>query len=267
MNHPLLLEKKLKSDFSDVKFIFFDIDDTFSGGRGQCRILPEAFEALWNLHDAGYKCIPVTGRPAGWCDHIARFWPVSGVVGENGAFFQFFEKSKLNKWYPETLSVRQRNQKKLLELRKKIKKKFPKAEVPSDQSYREFDLAIDFCEDVKPWKTNDVYKLVEFCHDNKAHAKVSSIHVNIWFGNYNKWSTVEQVLKKFFKISSKQVPTQVAYLGDSPNDEPFFEAIPLSIGVANVQHFLDRMHFAPKYITLQESGLGFSEFSQLILKR
>ena len=30
---------------------------------------------------------PVTGRPAGWCDHIARMWPVDAVVGENGAFY------------------------------------------------------------------------------------------------------------------------------------------------------------------------------------
>ena len=32
----------------------------------------------------GKLVIPITGRPAGWCDHIARMWPVDAVVGENG---------------------------------------------------------------------------------------------------------------------------------------------------------------------------------------
>ena len=61
-----------------------DIDDTLTTGG---RLLSEAYVALERLHDAGLLVIPVTGRPAGWCDHIARMWPVDAVVGENGAFW------------------------------------------------------------------------------------------------------------------------------------------------------------------------------------
>ena len=67
-----------------IDTVFFDIDDTFSL---YSKILPQAYNALWNLKDAGIRLVPITGRPAGWCDHIARMWPVEGVVGENGAFF------------------------------------------------------------------------------------------------------------------------------------------------------------------------------------
>ena len=67
-----------------IDAVFFDIDDTFSL---HSKILPQAYNALWNLKDAGIRLVPITGRPAGWCDHIARMWPVEGVVGENGAFF------------------------------------------------------------------------------------------------------------------------------------------------------------------------------------
>ena len=35
----------------------------------------------------GSRVVPVTGRPAGWVDHIARMWPVDGVVGENGGLW------------------------------------------------------------------------------------------------------------------------------------------------------------------------------------
>ena len=31
------------------------------------------------------KTVVVTGRSAGWCDLIARWWPVNSVIGENGA--------------------------------------------------------------------------------------------------------------------------------------------------------------------------------------
>ena len=32
-----------------------------------------------------------TGLLAGWCDHIARMWPVDGVVGENGALYFWYD--------------------------------------------------------------------------------------------------------------------------------------------------------------------------------
>jgi len=33
------------------------------------------------------KVIPVTAAPAGWCDQMARMWPVDGVISENGGLF------------------------------------------------------------------------------------------------------------------------------------------------------------------------------------
>ena len=66
------------------EFILTDIDDTLTD-EGQLHA--EAYKALWDLCNNGFKIIPVTGRPAGWCEMIARFWPVEGVVGENGGFY------------------------------------------------------------------------------------------------------------------------------------------------------------------------------------
>src|SRR5258708_39741422 len=67
-----------------IRVVLFDIDDTLTT-RG--RLTDSAYAALARLHEAGFTTIPITGRPAGWCDHIARMWPVAGVVGENGAFY------------------------------------------------------------------------------------------------------------------------------------------------------------------------------------
>ena len=66
-----------------VQAVLTDIDDTLTTHG---RLPAVAYDALEQLHAAGIKVVPITGRPAGWCDHIARMWPVEGVVGENGAF-------------------------------------------------------------------------------------------------------------------------------------------------------------------------------------
>lgn len=253
-------------DLSQIEAVFFDIDDTFSS---ESKILPEAYQALWNLYRAGFKVVPVTGRPAGWCDMIARMWPVSAVVGENGAFYSYME-GRLVKSYLESRAVRENNARKLRTLHRKILKKFPSAKTPSDQAFREFDLAIDYCEDVKPWPRKKVEDLLSYSHLQGANAKLSSIHVNIWFGRYDKWSCVKKVLKERFKMNPTAGPTgdlhKVVYLGDSPNDEPFFEHLPYTVGVANVRGFLDRMKHHPKYITENPGGLGFAEFAQTLLE-
>ncbi len=65
-----------------VRWVLADIDDTLTTDG---RLTAPAYAALEALAEAGLRVVPVTGRPAGWCDMIARQWPVAAVVGENGA--------------------------------------------------------------------------------------------------------------------------------------------------------------------------------------
>jgi hypothetical protein len=46
------------------------------------------------------QVVPVTGRPAGWCEMIARMWPVLGVVGENGALYFQYKNKKMHRLLP-----------------------------------------------------------------------------------------------------------------------------------------------------------------------
>lgn len=64
--------------------VLTDIDDTLTMHG---RLTASAYAAMERLDKAGIAVVPVTGRPGGWCDLIARHWPVKGVVGENGAFY------------------------------------------------------------------------------------------------------------------------------------------------------------------------------------
>ena len=73
-----------------VRGVLADIDDTITT-HGE--LTAPAYAALARLRAAGFLVVPITGRPAGWCDHIARMWPVDAVVGENGAFWMRYDRA------------------------------------------------------------------------------------------------------------------------------------------------------------------------------
>lgn len=246
-----------------VKGICFDIDDTFSTDG---KIEPDAYAALWKLKRAGYFLVPVTGRPAGWCDHISRFWPVDAVVGENGAFTFLMDRGVRNRIDTPMGMTAEEAEKKLNSLRLKILEEFPQTRFASDQLYRERDLAIDFCEDVKPWTQNEVDRLVEFCRAQGAHAKVSSIHVNTWYGEFDKEKGVRQFLKVQGKVQDLPAWDEWLFIGDSPNDEPLFQSFTWSVGVANLSKFLEQIKHHPRWITRGKSGKGFCQMAQRLLK-
>ena len=102
------------------------------------------------LRAAGKLVIPITGRPAGWCDHIARMWPVDAVVGENGALYMRYDAAarKLERRFVADEPTRRVHRDRLAAIADKIVAAVPGSALASDQRYRETDVAIDFCEDV-----------------------------------------------------------------------------------------------------------------------
>lgn len=243
-------------DTSNIIGIFFDIDDTFSTNG---KIDAEAYSSLWRLKKMGKVVVPVTGRPAGWCDHIARMWPVDAVIGENGALYFMMKAGKMTKNYTADELQRVVYKKKLADIRDEILREVPGAEVASDQDYREFDMAIDFCEDVRRLSGQDIDRIVEIFRKYGAETKVSSIHVNGWFGGYDKLTTTKIFVRKELKMDLDRDNDRFIFCGDSPNDEPMFEYFDKSVGVANVMDFFDRLKIYPKYITTGKSGAGFAE--------
>jgi hypothetical protein len=258
---PKLLKAADPAELAGIRGVCLDIDDTLSSAG---KLTDEAYAALWSLKRAGFAVVPVTGRPAGWCDHIARFWPVDAVVGENGAFI-FHMKDGVRRRIDllgdgEAAAAKT----KLGELSASVLRRFPDAKWASDQSYREYDLAIDVCEDVPAWERNEVDALLALCHGVGAHAKLSSIHVNAWFGDYDKKSGFRRWLSSGMDASMPP-EREWLYIGDSPNDEPMFEAFPSSVGVANLARYLDRLTHKPRWLTSSESGAGFAEMARALI--
>ena len=249
---------------SGITYLLTDIDDTITHNG---RIPAGAFQAMENLDTAGIKVIPITGRPAGWCDHIARMWPVKGIVGENGAFYFFYDNQtkRMIRRYFKTDQERLQDQQKLAAVKQRILDSIPGCVVSADQAYREADLAIDFAEDVPCLPQTDIDEIVRIFEQYGATAKVSSIHVNGWFGSYDKLSMTKLLFTELFKTDLDAIKQNVIFVGDSPNDEPMFEYFPNAVGVANVLEFQDRLSFKPAWITKGEGGIGFAQLARMLV--
>src|SRR4051812_28631286 len=180
-----------------VRVVLSDIDDTLTENG---RLPAKAYAALERLHAAGFIVAPITGRPAGWCDLIARQWPVDGVVGENGAFYFRYDDAtrKLTRRYAKAVEHRRNDAARLEEIRVAVLAEVPGAAVAADQAYRDADLAIDFCEDVPRLSKAAVNRIAAIFERFGATAKISSIHVNGWFGGYDKLSTTRLFLAECF---------------------------------------------------------------------
>ena len=248
-----------------IRGVLTDIDDTLTL-HGQLPAI--AYASLERLRDAGLLVIPVTGRPAGWCDHIARMWPVDAVVGENGAFWFRYDRParKLVKRYVIGEAERTQRAQKLQAIAQRILREVPGCAIASDQPYREADLAIDFCEDVPPLPLDAVKRIVTLMEEEGLTAKASSIHVNGWFGGYDKLSTAKLMMREDFGIDLDAEREHYVFAGDSPNDQPMFAFFPNAVGVANVRDMAALMTTLPAWVTPSPGSRGFAELTAALLE-
>jgi HAD superfamily hydrolase (TIGR01484 family) len=245
-----------------LRGLLFDIDDTLTT---EGRLTAQAYAALERLKSAGRIVVAVTGRPAGWCDHIARMWPVDAVVGENGAFYFRHERGRLLKRYHDAEDVRAARRAQLAAIAERVLAEVPGSALASDQPYREADLAIDYCEDVPALPLEAAERIAALMREAGLNAKISSIHVNGWFGSYDKLAMARVLFAEKFATNLDAANAQFAYAGDSPNDAPMFAFFANSIGVANVARFAGHIAALPKYVTQADAGAGFAELAAHLL--
>jgi HAD superfamily hydrolase (TIGR01484 family) len=250
-----------------LRYILMDIDDTITR---EGKLLASSYTALWKLKEAGLKVIPITGRPAGWCDLIAREWPVDGVVGENGALVFYEIPGKDGKavlkteYHPNAV----RNDHPLLKrIRDRAFAEQPLLRDAKDQFARLFDIALDFAEEDPVLPLSAAERIKDIALEEGAMAKVSSIHVNIWMGQYDKLSMTEYFLTSRFGWQSGDGDRELVFVGDSPNDEPMFARFPLACGVANICKYGDLIKNFPGFAASREGGDGFAEIAETILKK
>ena len=237
--------------------IFTDVDDTLTW---EGKLPQETYAAMFQLQQHGIKLIPVTGACAGWCDCMVRTWPVSSIIGENGAFY--IDRNTDGSYdYFHVLDElqRQNNWQQLQQLKKDTHDKFSQARQTADQPFRLNDIAFDIDQDHKISR-DEAVEIAEFCRSRGANAKISSIHINVWCGEYSKSLTALHWLKQH-NISQEET----TFIGDSPNDDDMFSSFETTVGVANIKPMLDELSTSPTYITSRFGGYGFAEFTQSLL--
>jgi HAD superfamily hydrolase (TIGR01484 family) len=253
-----------------VRFVLMDIDDTITR---EGKLPASSYGALWKLKEAGLAVIPVTGRPAGWCDLIAREWPVDGVVGENGALV-FWEEANAAAGRLPVLKAEYhpggiRNDHPVLaRIKERALAEVPGLRIAKDQFARLFDLALDFAEEDPVLPLEAAEQVRAIAAEEGAMAKISSIHVNIWMGKYDKLSMAEHFLvSRFGWKGGPAGDREVVFVGDSPNDEPMFARFPLSCGVANIHRYGGLIKNLPGFAASKECGEGFAEIAGIILAK
>jgi hypothetical protein len=253
-------------DAHGAQGLLFDLDDTLTT---EGRLSAEAYAALERLKRAGRTTVAVTGRPAGWCDQIARWWPVDAVVGENGAFYFWYDAGahRLRRRYQEDAATRAERRAQLDAIARSILAEVPGCALAADQRYRETDLAIDWCEDVAALPLEAAERIAACMRAAGLNAKLSSIHVNGWFGAYDKLAMTRLLFGERYGIDLAARNGAYLFVGDSPNDAPMFAFFERSVGVANVARFGARLASPPKYVTRAEAGAGFAELVAHLIGR
>ncbi len=249
---------------TDLEFLFTDIDDTITKDG----MMPyETLRNMYQLQKSGIKVVLVTGRPAGWCDYFARMWPVAAVIGENGAFYFSYHRSEksMKRVFLVSEEERKKNRVKLDLLKEKVLAEVPGCRISADQPFRIADLAIDIREDVEPLSDESLDTLCRIITRMGAGYKISSIHVNCWYGTYDKLSCFNVFLKDYAAKSVEQYQDRILYVGDSPNDEPMFRGLKNTVAVANIRAYESILKSPPLYITTGQSADGFKELVRTIL--
>jgi hydroxymethylpyrimidine pyrophosphatase-like HAD family hydrolase len=190
---------------------------------------------------------------------------VEGVVGENGALVFYLDEGRMKRLFHPSVAGDEVREK-LNRIEQAVLAEVPGSRVAKDQFCRMFDLAIDFCEEEPRLGIQEARKIQKICESYGAEAKVSSIHVNTWYGSYSKLDMTLLYMKTRWGVDESTAGEKSVFCGDSPNDEPMFSWFPNSIGVANVLPFLSIMESPPRYVTAARGGKGFCEIAEVLIK-
>jgi HAD superfamily hydrolase (TIGR01484 family) len=250
-------------DPRNLRGILCDIDDTLTHHGA---LVPAAYQAIVAAKQAGLRVVPVTGRPAGWAEVLAAMWPVDATVAENGAIAIVRQAGKktLEHLFWDDPPTREAQREKLETIRADVLQ-LPFAKVADDNWLRLCDLAFDIGE-TQQLSSAEIDQICDRIRAHGARVLTSTVHAHAYFGDHDKAAMLVRLGRERFGADLEGDRGEWLFVGDSPNDQAGFSWFPLSVGVANVSRFADRLHPPPAYITTKEGGHGFAELVEHVLK-
>jgi len=248
---PMLLPLPLA--FPKVRLIATDVDGTLTQNG---KFTPALLIALNDLAAADIPVLLVTGRSAGWVNGLAEYLPVVGAIAENGAIFYKGQYGELLAPIADITTHRQA----LAKTFASLQTVFPQIQESSDNRFRTTDWTFD----VKGLSVADLKELSDRAQSQGWGFTYSTIQCHIRVAQQDKVTGLEQVLQRYFPELTKE---EVVTIGDSPNDESLFngDRFPVSVGVANIRHYVDQIKYKPRFVTEAAEAEGFCELVRLII--
>ncbi|WP_342050129.1 MULTISPECIES: HAD-IIB family hydrolase [unclassified Cupriavidus] len=253
------LSEAAANEFSKVRFVLTDMDETLTY---QGRLPAETYTALARLQAGGIRVIPVTAAPAGWCDQMARMWPVDGVIAENGGLFlrRSSDGHSVERHYWHSPDRLEQVREQLRSIARGVEESVPEAQEADDQVFRLTSLAY------RRTGTDLDGRIVDALTRAGATATVNNLWVLGWVGDYDKLTMSLRVLAKTYGVDTEAASESVAYSGDSTNDAPMFAFFKHTAGVSTVIDYLPQLPVPPRWVTHGPGGAGFVEFADAILQ-
>ena len=242
--------------------VLTDIDDTLTTAGA---ITSEALQALAALQVAGVPVIAITGRPMGWSEPFAMAWPVAAIVAENGGVALMRDGSALHIEYAQDEATRMAHAGRLCEVAQHVLREVPATTLARDSAGRVTDIAVDHSE-FAHLDAAAIERVVAVMRAAGMNATVSSIHINGWFGDHTKLSAARWMVQRLFGRVLDDELGRWVYVGDSTNDQLMFGHFPLSVGVANLMDFADRLTVWPAYLTEGARGAGFAQVAARLIE-
>lgn len=250
---------------AQLRGVLTDIDDTLTT---EGAIPMGVVAALAALREAGLPVVAVTGRPAGWSRPIALTTPLAAIVAENGAVALIADATAaggVRTEFADDAATRAANALRLRAAAERIVREVPGATLSDDSIGRSTDIAIDHAE-FRHLGAAAIERVRAVMHDEGMTATVSSIHVNGWYGEHGKPSGARWMVQRLLGRELDAERERWIYVGDSTNDQAMFASFALSVGVANLRDFEDRLSQWPAYITRHDRGRGFIEVAERLLE-
>lgn len=240
------LQPLSQATLSDIRLLASDLDGTLTD---RDRFSPELLEGLQQLAAAGIDVLISTGRSVGWGMALAQYLPIAGVITENGGAICWPEQPpQILGNLPPIAEHRQQ----LAACFQKIQWHRPQLEAAADNAFRQTDWAFD----VTGLTTTDLAAIRSIAIACGFDFVYSAVQCHLLPQGQNKARSLQQVCALAFPHLQ---PEQILTLGDSPNDASLFAQFPNSVGVANVQPYLDRLPQPPRYLCSQPAVGGFRE--------
>lgn len=244
--------------FQSVRLIATDMDGTLTQ---QGKFTPALLQALTALDKAGIQVLIITGRSAGWMNGIVSYLPVVGAIAENGGIL-YRNGTAPNGAEPELLVPLDLSchRQQLADMFAQLKAEFPQIQTSIDNQFRLTDWTFD----VFGLSIADIHRLRDRCLAQGWGFTYSTVQCHIKSLQQDKAMGLCRTLSQYFPYA----PQEIVTVGDSPNDESLFQPdrFPLSVGVANVQHYLNQLQHKPAYRTEAAESEGFCELAKLLIQ-